>query len=788
MWCSALTVVFVGPLLFSFMRHPRPLLLLFIVLLGATAFLAIQLLHRSGETACIHAYLILLYLLLSSRMIPAGPNATARHQLFYYSFALVVIGLLSLSGRYTWLLKIPVATAALFSLVVSLVFFTHAMTNASPLGEELLNTIYQTDPYEAIGYIETFIGFIALPLMLIFLVLPTFLLARLIRRPVETLPRGRTTALLAITLLLTWETARASNEYLVMSTASQYHRAMERYRTVAAQRRAGAANRHATIQAVVTRQAAETHVIVIGESTSRNHMGLYGYFRDTTPNLSRLATRLVILTDAISSDCFTQPVLAQAFTTADVDERPDGRVPAVHSLVDILRAAGLRVYWLSNQSRIGFWDTHTSLLSEGADRRVFLSTSLRRDKFTSRPDEDLVPLVRRALDETRDTTVMFVHLMGTHIPYHRRYPQHFARYREPVPSEELGGSPIDPRVMARINEYDNAVLYNDYVVSTLIEDLRRRGGLSSLLYFSDHGETPRGVKRGQTFSPGQVEIPMLFWFSDKFRQAQPGLIDILTGNRRKRFMSDHLFDTTLDLVGVDTNTYSPHRSLFRRQFVERNRTTLSGKLDYDGYPDPIIMARNNVTRLGIRFPRLTQKIYVWSGPSRTSLGQAIGLFGGVALDLVFNDEARIFDVAGSAPDARMTLRQVLEFLRSQGSDAKLLFRLGNVNERNAAQASATLITLEEEYRFRERVVLVVPDASEDLRALAETGLKTAFMITKRPDASSNELQPSDSVVVESPLDPSDSAFVESMSTLGDADATETIAIVVPALSKFEHHF
>ncbi len=63
----------------------------------------------------------------------------------------------------------------------------------------------------------------------------------------------------------------------------------------------------------------ETYVIVIGESLNRNNMGLYGYFRDTTPLLSAKAQRgdLLPFTNAYSSHTHTMEVLSQALTEAN---------------------------------------------------------------------------------------------------------------------------------------------------------------------------------------------------------------------------------------------------------------------------------------------------------------------------------------------------------------------------------------------------------------------------------------------------------------------------------------
>ena len=51
----------------------------------------------------------------------------------------------------------------------------------------------------------------------------------------------------------------------------------------------------------VTYRGAVTHILVLGESTTRRHMSLYGYRRETSPELMKLAAELEIATDACSS-------------------------------------------------------------------------------------------------------------------------------------------------------------------------------------------------------------------------------------------------------------------------------------------------------------------------------------------------------------------------------------------------------------------------------------------------------------------------------------------------------
>mgnify|MGYP003631004296 FL=1 len=52
---------------------------------------------------------------------------------------------------------------------------------------------------------------------------------------------------------------------------------------------------------IESKEIPQTHVFIIGESATRNHMGIYGYKRNTTPNLSKISNEIVVLDNVISS-------------------------------------------------------------------------------------------------------------------------------------------------------------------------------------------------------------------------------------------------------------------------------------------------------------------------------------------------------------------------------------------------------------------------------------------------------------------------------------------------------
>nr|EIQ9634114.1 sulfatase-like hydrolase/transferase [Escherichia coli] len=71
--------------------------------------------------------------------------------------------------------------------------------------------------------------------------------------------------------------------------------------------------------------APRTLVLVIGESTQRGHMSLYGYPRETTPQLDELHKtdkNLTVFNDVVTSRPYTIEILQQALTFAN-EKNPD---------------------------------------------------------------------------------------------------------------------------------------------------------------------------------------------------------------------------------------------------------------------------------------------------------------------------------------------------------------------------------------------------------------------------------------------------------------------------------
>ena len=173
-----------------------------------------------------------------------------------------------------------------------------------------------------------------------------------------------------------------------------------------------------------TYRADESFLVIIGESATRRHWSLYGYERNTTPEMDSMED-LLVFRDLISSHSHTNPALGKALTSSLVS---DPNTYAAPSIIDLANAAGFKTYWLSNQQRMGPYDNAVSVLAEAATRKKFINLGFKKSLDSKSFDESLLPLLQDILAEPEKRKLIVVHLFGSHFPYGFRYPSRFAKF------------------------------------------------------------------------------------------------------------------------------------------------------------------------------------------------------------------------------------------------------------------------------------------------------------------------------------------------------------------------
>lgn len=308
-----------------------------------------------------------------------------------------------------------------------------------------------------------------------------------------------------------------------------------------------------------------TLVLVIGESTNRQRMSLYGYPRQTTPELDKLKDQLAVFDNVITPRPYTIEALQQVLTFADEDN-PDLYL-STPSLVSMMKQAGYKTFWITNQQTMTKRNTMLTTFSEQADEQVYLNNN--RNQNAAQYDGDVIEPFNKALADAAPRKLIVVHLLGTHMSYQYRYPAAFDKFKD---RKGVPDGVRDDQVPT-YNSYDNAVLYNDFVVSSLIKDYAKSDPNGFLLYLSDHGEdvfdsvghTTLGRNENKPTAP-MYTIPFMAWASPKWRENHDWSF---AADLSRPYSSSQLIHTWADLAGLNADELDRSKSLVSASFKPR---------------------------------------------------------------------------------------------------------------------------------------------------------------------------------------------------------------------------
>ncbi|SCN47488.1 hypothetical protein BAZMOX_25926_0 [methanotrophic endosymbiont of Bathymodiolus azoricus (Menez Gwen)] len=315
----------------------------------------------------------------------------------------------------------------------------------------------------------------------------------------------------------------------------------------------------------------ETYIVVIGESLNKYHMGIYGYSRQTTPLLKKLSQTYLKFEHSYSNHTHTMPVLSLSLTEANQLNKKIFYNSL--SIIDILNKANFQTYWISNQNMYGEWDNLVSIIAHQADHLTSINHSRGKTTRTQKFDSEVLKHIKKILKQNdhSNNKVIFVHLMGSHGDYCQRYPK-----------KEF--SKFNGIVNRSINCYDNSVLYNDFVVSNIMDILKQDSGIRGFVYMSDHADdVDRGLGHNSSkFTYDMTQIPLIMWFSDTFKNKYSLSYSNLLENKNKLFSNDFFYDTLLGIMQVQTQHYNSSYDLSSNQYkLEDNKAfTLHGKKRY----------------------------------------------------------------------------------------------------------------------------------------------------------------------------------------------------------------
>ncbi len=299
-------------------------------------------------------------------------------------------------------------------------------------------------------------------------------------------------------------------------------------------------------------------VLAIGETVRSANFGLSGYARQTTPELSRLDLLVYPRVQACGTSTeVSLPCMFAPIGRRDYDEK---RIRNEQSLLHVLSRVGIGVTWIDNQA--GCKGVCAGLPQEripGDADPVFCDGERCLDGI-------MLARLTATVAASPGDLVVVLHMLGNHGPaYSRRYPPEFRKFVPTCESLELSECSQEEIV----NAYDNAILYTDHVLASLIRYLETQTGRDAgLIYVSDHGESlgeSGFYLHGLPYriAPAvQREVPMLIWLSDSLQRDAGISTACLRQGLSSEVSHDHLFHSVLGLLQVETVAREPTLDLF----------------------------------------------------------------------------------------------------------------------------------------------------------------------------------------------------------------------------------
>ena len=311
----------------------------------------------------------------------------------------------------------------------------------------------------------------------------------------------------------------------------------------------------------------EIHVLAIGESMRFDKLSLNGYNRKTTPLLDN-TNNLISFNNYYSTACLTMFSVPQIVTRAtpldyELNYKEKG-------IVQAFKDVGFKTYVIVAGGNLLSYEKY---LTQGTDSLIILPNRMLGAEEVS-GDRDIVVKMDSLIKSSDDNIFFIVEFKGNHHPY-TNYESNYDIWK---PNFKTSANVKSDSLY--INAYDNSMLYQDWILSGIINKIEEQNIASTFTFVSDHGEniTSTGGGHGGDCSPIKTEyhVPFLFWYSDTYAYNFPKKVELAKSRKEVRLNADNIFYSVCDVAGINLDSTYSHTdySIFSEDFEEHERYVL----------------------------------------------------------------------------------------------------------------------------------------------------------------------------------------------------------------------
>ena len=294
-------------------------------------------------------------------------------------------------------------------------------------------------------------------------------------------------------------------------------------------------------------------VLVMGETARADRFSFNGYERDT--NRYTRARDVVNFPSVVSCGTSTAESVPCIFSGLGQAKFSHAAAMGSESIMGAMQRLGIDTFWRDNSTGC------KSVCDEQHFEQRANWTHPDLCDATGCFDELLLEDFDALVADREHDHLIVLHQRGSHGPaYNTDVPQWAKEF---FPECDLPNLRNCDRAAIN-NSYDNTILYTDFFVSRVIDELSRRSAEfdTAVLYVSDHGESlgENGLYlHGFPYSMApreQIEVPMLFWASPGF-YADRAHVDPQCLRRSAEHDTSHdtIFHTLLPIFGLESPLY-----------------------------------------------------------------------------------------------------------------------------------------------------------------------------------------------------------------------------------------
>ncbi len=324
------------------------------------------------------------------------------------------------------------------------------------------------------------------------------------------------------------------------------------------------------IASVSSKHLANTVIVIIGESAIRKHHSLYGYPLPTTPKLDALRDSLYIFTDALSSSKSTSGNMERILSFKE-DDNTYGDGLDYPLVIDYFNEAGYKTFWLSNQEQFGSVSNTSGVMAMNSNVIEYVGADNSEDALSMTYDEALLPYIDKALTDSAENKLIFVHLLGSHVEFKNRYPQFFNPFDSEIEQTTFGFDWLDDKMAQRRAEYDNSIRYTDILIEYAIRKTSALDNSSVLIYLSDHGENVYDEGSFSGRDESCAEVPFIVYANANYRNNSPFIIAAIENAVTKPCSTANLVHALLTITGSSYSYYESRLDVLSPMFEVRPR-------------------------------------------------------------------------------------------------------------------------------------------------------------------------------------------------------------------------